>query len=98
MTPAEREATITARLFQDVWAQAWAATWERRARAFEWSAPRPGDYTGRATPEQLEDRARRAEAAALACRRRATGADGLVDLALIHTVDDTVDRARQDVA
>lgn len=59
------------RVLQDALAEATRGYWRQRAEALEAALPRPGDFTGRATSEELE--ARRAElvAAVLACRRRA---------------------------
>ncbi|MDO3396996.1 hypothetical protein QWJ41_14815 [Nocardioides sp. SOB44] len=72
----QRTAQLAARLLQDAWSEAWAATWMRRALLFEWAAPRETDYTGRATEAELDARAARTISAAVACRSRATGADG----------------------
>lgn len=86
-------AQVRARVLHDAWAQAWAATWERRATAFEDARPRRGDYTGRATPQQLRERWQTNTARAAACRARATGADGLVDRVLGDTLDDLTEGA-----
>lgn len=61
-----RRAVVT-----EVVLDAWAATWERRARALEAARPVPGDHTGRATREQLSAQWRRLTEAAAACRARA---------------------------
>ncbi|WP_144009630.1 hypothetical protein [Enemella evansiae] len=55
----------------DTYQQATAAWWERRAEAFDWAAPRPGDFTGRATPEQVARRADHCREAARLCRAHA---------------------------
>jgi hypothetical protein len=57
-----------ARLLQDALTEALAATWLRRAELFEWAAPRPGDYVGGATPQQLAEAATRCGATARVCR------------------------------
>ena len=49
----------------------YAATWERRARALEAARPVPGDFTGKATREDLSAAWRRLTEAAAACRARA---------------------------
>lgn len=66
---------FAARLVQDAIASAMPATWLRRAAQFEAARPRPGDYVGRATPEQITERDRRLRALAEACRGRATVSD-----------------------
>lgn len=43
----------------------------RRAAEWEAAAPRPDDYTGRATPEQIAEATRRCHAVAAAYRARA---------------------------
>lgn len=59
------------RVVQDALAEATAAYWHRRANQFEAVLPRPGDFTGDATPEQLEARHRRITECVQACRHRA---------------------------
>jgi len=59
-------------VIRDTLNRAQAATWLRRADDWEWAAPRPDDYTGRATPATLADRAHRCRAKAAACRAHAT--------------------------
>lgn len=54
------------------------ATWLRRAEAFEWARPRPGEYTGQATAEEIAARDRRCRAAAVACRRHAAALKAVV--------------------
>jgi hypothetical protein len=49
---------FAARVIQDAFAEANAEHWERRASVVEDARPRPGDYTGRATPDQLKERHR----------------------------------------
>lgn len=60
------------RVLQDALSEATASFWERRARQLEEAAPRPGDWPGRATPEQLSAARERCLSAAAACRHRAT--------------------------
>jgi hypothetical protein len=58
------------RVLQDALSEATAAYWRRRAETFEAALPRPGDYTGRATPEQIQEQRLRVAATILACRER----------------------------
>lgn len=64
------------RVVQDALADATAIYWCRRAAAFEDAAPRPGDFTGRASREQLDAARERCLGAAAACRARASVAIG----------------------
>ena len=66
-----RLAHFQARVLADCLSEATADYWERRAREFEAAAPQPGDFNGRATPEDLEARRRRCLSTAAACRARA---------------------------
>lgn len=50
---------------------AWGATWERRARALEAARPRPEDFHGQASRDELDRRWHGLSAAARACRARA---------------------------
>lgn len=59
------------RVMQDALQEATAAYWRRRAAAFEAAMPRPGDFTGRATAQQLEAQRMRLASMVLACRQRA---------------------------
>ena len=59
------------RVVQDALADATSLYWERRAAMFEWARPRPGDYTGQATPADIARRDRELAEAAAACRARA---------------------------
>lgn len=59
------------RVLQDALADATAAYWRRRAETFREALPREGDFTGRATPDQIEEQRRRVAATILACRQRA---------------------------
>lgn len=54
------------------------ATWLRRAELFEWARPKPGEYTGRATAQELAARDRRCRTAAIACRRHAAALEAVV--------------------
>src|SRR5690625_168436 len=56
------------RILSDALQQATADHWRARAQAFTDAIPRPDDYTGNATPEQLEARARSMRSKAEACR------------------------------
>lgn len=60
------------RVVSDALAEATANYWERRARTFADAAPRPGDYTGRATRAELTAARERCLSAAAACRARAS--------------------------
>lgn len=62
---------IRARVLQDALSEATAAYWRRRAQWFRWAAPRPEDYTGQATPEELDARRQRLLGLAEQCERRA---------------------------
>ncbi len=55
----------------DMLNNATAAYWERRAELLEWAMPRPTDYNGLATPEQLAARAERLRSDAEQCRNHA---------------------------
>lgn len=67
-----RVAHFRARVLADALAEATANYWRRRAAILEDAAPRPGDFTGRATAEQLAEAGRRCHEAAAACRARAS--------------------------
>ncbi len=60
-----------ARVCREAIADAEAATWERRAVMLEWARPRPGDWPGGATREELRVRYDRLTEEAQACRNRA---------------------------
>ena len=53
-----------------------AETWLRRAEQWEWAAPRPGDFVGRATEADIEARAARCHQLATACRAHAAILEG----------------------
>jgi hypothetical protein len=63
------------RLVQDVWAEAEAVYWERRARQLEDARPRRGDFNGSSTPAEITARWIRLTEAAAACRARAQLSD-----------------------
>lgn len=65
------------RVMQDALLDGTAVYWRRRADTFEWARPRPGDYLGRATADEVAARDARLAEAAEACRKR--GAVALVD-------------------
>lgn len=69
---AERAAQLMARAMTDALAEATADYWRRRGKMFLDAMPRPGDFNGRATPEELEARAERCRLAAQACFQRAS--------------------------
>lgn len=41
------------RVVQDAMKDAHGGYWRHRAKTFEWARPRPGDFVGLATPEDL---------------------------------------------
>lgn len=61
-------ASITRRVLEDAFTQASAAQWRRRADTLEWARPKPTDYNGRATAEELAERDARLASLARACR------------------------------
>lgn len=67
-----RLAHFRARVLADALTEATRGYWHRRAATFDDAAPRPGDFNGRATPDQLEAARVRCLDAAQACRNRAT--------------------------
>lgn len=79
---------FNARVLQDAWVEGNRLFWLRRAEAFGTALPRPGDFPGRATEAEREERAARVRAAAAACRARATGADGYAIGSLLATLTD----------
>ncbi|HIW29779.1 MAG TPA: hypothetical protein H9987_07175 [Candidatus Luteococcus avicola] len=68
MTPLE---AAQLRIFRDVWLEAQADYWEARADRLEWCRPRPGDYTGRATPAEIAAREARLALEVEQCRAHA---------------------------
>lgn len=67
LSPHEFSACVVA----DAMYESEGAYWLRRAAALEWARPRPGDFTGRATAEEIRERDRRLAEQAAACRARA---------------------------
>lgn len=67
-----RLAHFTARVIQDAMAEATAEYWTRRGQAFLDAQPKPGDFTGRATPAMLAEQAERCRQSAQACFNRAS--------------------------
>ena len=59
------------RVAQDALAEATSNYWISRADTFEEAAPRPGDFTGAATPADLETQRQRLADIVRACRQRA---------------------------
>lgn len=59
------------RIIQAALTDATATYWRRRADTFEWARPRPTDYTGQATADQIAARDARCAESAEACRKRA---------------------------
>jgi hypothetical protein len=59
------------RLVTDCLAEATTSYWERRAAAFFDAMPRPGDFNGRATAEDLSASFVRCAGIVQACRQRA---------------------------
>ena len=60
------------RLLQDCLAEETATYWRRRAETYEAAMPKPADFTGRATAEDLAAQAERLAQIAQACRNAAT--------------------------
>ena len=59
---------IRLRFLQDAFTQARAAQWRKRAETFEWCRPRPTDFNGRATADELAQRDARLARLARLCR------------------------------
>lgn len=68
---ADHLAHFQRRVLVDSLLDAWSVYWERRARVLEEARPRPGEFHGGATREQLRDQWIRLTAMAQACRARA---------------------------
>lgn len=64
-------ATFGVRLIEEAIADALPFVWERRAEQLEQARPRPGDFNGRATAEDLAARDRRLAEQAAAAREHA---------------------------
>ncbi len=59
------------RFLADLLTQGMATFYEHRAAVLEWASPRPGDYVGRATPQQLAAQSARCRETATAFRNKA---------------------------
>jgi hypothetical protein len=73
-------AHFRARVLQDALNEALAIQWERRARTYLAARPRPGDFHGRKSREDLSAKWRELTEVAEACRARAAvslGHDGI---------------------
>lgn len=68
----EQRAAVAHRVLLDAWLDGSRLYWQRRARQLEDARPRRGDFTGRATPDQLTACWDRLTEAAAACRARAS--------------------------
>ena len=87
MTSLGREVdALRHRFLLEVLSTCLAATWERRAAMFEAAVPRSNDWHGRATRQELEDRAARVREIAQACRNRAAVADYADDAKLREVI------------
>ena len=62
---------VRRRAVQQAILHAEAAYWRRRAADFEWARPRPDDFNGQATPEELAEADRRCCATRDACLSKA---------------------------
>lgn len=67
----DMDEALRRRSVQSAISYALAGQFRCRAEVFEWAAPQPGDFTGRATPAELAEATQRCRATAVACRRRA---------------------------
>lgn len=82
---------FVARLLQEAASSALASTWLRTAETFEAARSRPGDYTGKATTEDIRDADVRLTEIANACRARAAIAlmpDGVIDDVFLDILDE----------
>jgi len=59
------------RFMEDALIKAMPLTYRKRAALLEWARPRPNDYTGKATEQDLADLDERCRLAAQACRKHA---------------------------
>jgi hypothetical protein len=59
------------RVLQEALSSVIPSQWERRAAALEAGLPRSGDFVGRSTPEERQDRTQRLLEVIAACRRHA---------------------------
>lgn len=63
------------RVIQDALTDATAVYWRRRADTFDWARPRPGEFYGNATRDDLREQDARLAAMARACRARAAACE-----------------------
>lgn len=68
------------------------ATWRRLSYLWDWAAPRLDDYTGKATPDEISERALRCRGKAAACRLHATLLAEQADAPLPHWILEAVER------
>lgn len=68
---AAQVANFGVRFIEEAIADALPFVWERRAAQLEQARPRPGDFTGAATAEDLAERDRRLAEQAQECRNHA---------------------------
>jgi hypothetical protein len=68
---AEHVEHFRSRVLSDALNEATAAYWRRRAEMLRWAQPKPGEYAGRASTEELRARWQRLEEEARACENRA---------------------------
>lgn len=73
---AERALLIKAAIVADVFREAEAVCWRRRAAALRWAQPRPDEHHGSLSREQLRARWLRLEEEAQACENRARVLEG----------------------
>lgn len=62
---------FAARMLEEAFAVAMPAVWERRAGTLDDARPKPNDFTGRATVDELTERDNRLAEQAEACRNHA---------------------------
>jgi hypothetical protein len=62
---------VARRAIQEAFGDQYAGQWLRRADVLEQARPRPGDFNGRASAEELAERDARLTADAERCRRHA---------------------------
>jgi hypothetical protein len=62
---------VRRRAVQDAIGYALADQWRRRAEVFEWAAPKPGDFLGKATSAEVAEAVIRCRESAQACLNRA---------------------------
>lgn len=63
--------SFRARSLADLLTSGMATYWDRRAAVFEWAAPKASDFTGRASAQDMVDRAIRCHQTSAACRAKA---------------------------